>query len=132
MIVNGAFLCCVPVALVEGRGQAKGEIGMASIDLKRPELLLSQVRACTAMAHYRQYPCLWHCCAVHQCSFLIPRRTCGSSPNWLCCSLWRWVLVVSVAKSVCERCISQRVSFMACNHMHRALCMYNCTICMGQ
>ena len=30
-------------ALVEGRGLAKGEIGMASIDLKRPELLLSQV-----------------------------------------------------------------------------------------
>ena len=53
VIVNGAFLCCVPVALVEGRGQAKGEIGMASIDLKRPELLLSQVQACTAIAHYR-------------------------------------------------------------------------------
>lgn len=32
-------------ALVEGRGQAKGEIGMASIDMKRPELLLSQVKA---------------------------------------------------------------------------------------
>ena len=30
-------------ALVEGRGLAKGEIGMASIDLKRPELVLSQV-----------------------------------------------------------------------------------------
>ena len=37
-------LLCVLAALVEGRGQAKGEIGMASIDLKRPELLLSQVR----------------------------------------------------------------------------------------
>ncbi|XP_028395701.1 mutS protein homolog 4-like [Dendronephthya gigantea] len=32
----------VLVALVEGRGLAKGEIGMASLDLKRPELLLSQ------------------------------------------------------------------------------------------
>ena len=30
-------------ALVEGRGLAKGEIGMASLDLKRPELTLSQV-----------------------------------------------------------------------------------------
>ena len=30
-------------ALVEGRGLAKGEIGMASLDLKRPELILSQV-----------------------------------------------------------------------------------------
>lgn len=30
------------VAIVEGRGLAKGEIGMASIDLKRPELILSQ------------------------------------------------------------------------------------------
>jgi DNA mismatch repair protein MSH4 len=30
-------------ALVEGRGLAKGEIGMASLDLKRPELVLSQV-----------------------------------------------------------------------------------------
>ncbi len=28
---------------VEGRGLAKGEVGMASLDLKRPELLLSQV-----------------------------------------------------------------------------------------
>lgn len=36
------FVCA---ALVEGRGQAKGEIGMASIDMKRPELLLSQVKA---------------------------------------------------------------------------------------
>ena len=30
-------------AIVEGRGLAKGEIGMASIDLKKPELVLSQV-----------------------------------------------------------------------------------------
>ena len=30
-------------AVVEGRGLARGEIGMASIDLKRPELVLSQV-----------------------------------------------------------------------------------------
>lgn len=29
-------------ALVEGRGLARGEIGMASIDLKRPVLILSQ------------------------------------------------------------------------------------------
>lgn len=32
-----------PLAIVEGRGLAKGEIGMASIDLKKPELILSQV-----------------------------------------------------------------------------------------
>ena len=29
-------------ALVEGRGLARGEIGMASIDLKKPMLVLSQ------------------------------------------------------------------------------------------
>ena len=41
---SSAFLCFPSsVALVEGRGLAKGEIGMASIDLKRPELVLSQV-----------------------------------------------------------------------------------------
>ena len=34
------FLC---IAIVEGRGLAKGEIGMASLDLKRPHLILSQV-----------------------------------------------------------------------------------------
>ncbi|CAH3182501.1 unnamed protein product, partial [Porites evermanni] len=33
----------VVVAIVEGRGLAKGEIGMASIDLKKPELVLSQI-----------------------------------------------------------------------------------------
>ena len=31
------------VAVVEGRGLAKGEVGVASIDLKEPVLLLSQV-----------------------------------------------------------------------------------------
>nr|XP_006819740.1 PREDICTED: mutS protein homolog 4-like [Saccoglossus kowalevskii] len=30
------------VAIVEGRGQARGQIGMASIDLKKPELIVSQ------------------------------------------------------------------------------------------
>jgi DNA mismatch repair protein MSH4 len=29
-------------AIVEGRGLAKGEVGMASIDLKQPVLILSQ------------------------------------------------------------------------------------------
>jgi DNA mismatch repair protein MSH4 len=38
----GANFATVIVALVEGRGLAKGEIGMASLDLKRPELRLSQ------------------------------------------------------------------------------------------
>lgn len=45
---------CARAALVEGRGQAKGEIGMASIDLKRPELLLSQVKAHTYAAMEQQ------------------------------------------------------------------------------
>ena len=30
-------------AIVEGRGLARGEIGMASVDMKGPELVLSQV-----------------------------------------------------------------------------------------
>jgi len=33
---------CVWIAIVEGRGLAKGEVGMASIDLKHPLLILSQ------------------------------------------------------------------------------------------
>lgn len=32
----------VIVAVVEGRGLARGEIGMASIDLKSPQIILSQ------------------------------------------------------------------------------------------
>lgn len=32
----------VIVAVVEGRGLARGEVGMASIDLKNPEVILSQ------------------------------------------------------------------------------------------
>jgi len=32
----------VTAAIVEGRGLAKGEVGMASIDLKQPVLILSQ------------------------------------------------------------------------------------------
>ena len=34
---------CMITAIVEGRGHARGEIGLASIDLKSPELHLSQV-----------------------------------------------------------------------------------------
>jgi hypothetical protein len=41
-VTPGAGCTAVIVALVEGRGLAKGEIGMASFDLKRPELILSQ------------------------------------------------------------------------------------------
>uniref|UniRef100_UPI00398F1709 mutS protein homolog 4 isoform X1 n=1 Tax=Pristiophorus japonicus TaxID=55135 RepID=UPI00398F1709 len=37
-----AHVASVIVAVVEGRGLARGEIGMASIDLKSPELILSQ------------------------------------------------------------------------------------------
>ena len=38
-------LLCISLfsAVVEGRGHARGEIGMASIDLKNPLLTLSQV-----------------------------------------------------------------------------------------
>ena len=32
----------ITAAVVEGRGLARGDIGMASVDLKRPELILSQ------------------------------------------------------------------------------------------
>lgn len=32
----------VIVAVIEGRGLARGEVGMASIDLKNPEVVLSQ------------------------------------------------------------------------------------------
>lgn len=41
------FIVLLLLAIVEGRGLARGEIGIASIDLKRPVLLLSQVRALT-------------------------------------------------------------------------------------
>ncbi|CAI8046744.1 MutS protein homolog 4, partial [Geodia barretti] len=41
-VTPGAGCTAVIVALVEGRGLAKGEIGMASFDLKRPEVILSQ------------------------------------------------------------------------------------------
>ena len=40
---NFTVLCSVHAAVVEGRGLAKGEVGVASIDLKQPVLLLSQV-----------------------------------------------------------------------------------------
>jgi len=30
------------IAIVEGRGLARGEIGMAALDLKKPEIVLSQ------------------------------------------------------------------------------------------
>ena len=36
-------VCVIGVAVVEGRGHARGEIGLASIDLKNPQLILSQV-----------------------------------------------------------------------------------------
>jgi len=35
-------VCLYCTAIVEGRGLAKGEVGMASIDLKHPLLTLSQ------------------------------------------------------------------------------------------
>ena len=43
-VFNSVLYYFFSTAVVEGRGLAKGEIGMASIDLKRPELVLSQVQ----------------------------------------------------------------------------------------
>ena len=40
--LNVKRVLVVMAALVEGRGLAKGEVGMASIDLKQPVLILSQ------------------------------------------------------------------------------------------
>uniref|UniRef100_A0A8C8RIV3 DNA mismatch repair protein n=1 Tax=Pelusios castaneus TaxID=367368 RepID=A0A8C8RIV3_9SAUR len=40
--VSAHMVASVIVAVVEGRGLARGEIGMASIDLKSPEVVLSQ------------------------------------------------------------------------------------------
>ncbi|XP_072368940.1 mutS protein homolog 4 [Scyliorhinus torazame] len=40
--VSAHVIASVIVAVVEGRGLARGEIGMASIDMKSPELILSQ------------------------------------------------------------------------------------------
>lgn len=34
--------CIFVIAIVEGRGLARGEVGMATLDLKKPELVLSQ------------------------------------------------------------------------------------------
>lgn len=39
---TAAFGASVIVVVVEGRGLARGEIGMASLNLKYPELVLSQ------------------------------------------------------------------------------------------
>lgn len=44
------YLC---TAIVEGRGVARGEIGMAYIDLKRAVLLLSQV--CSTFLWHKSY-----------------------------------------------------------------------------
>ncbi|XP_039587323.1 mutS protein homolog 4 isoform X5 [Passer montanus] len=40
--VSAHSVASVIVAVVEGRGLARGEVGMASIDLKNPEMILSQ------------------------------------------------------------------------------------------
>ncbi|XP_030806529.1 mutS protein homolog 4 isoform X3 [Camarhynchus parvulus] len=40
--VSAHTVASVIVAVVEGRGLARGEVGMASIDLKNPEMILSQ------------------------------------------------------------------------------------------
>ncbi|GCC35757.1 hypothetical protein chiPu_0014245 [Chiloscyllium punctatum] len=47
-----AHVASVIVAVVEGRGLARGEIGMASIDLKSPELILSQFADNTTYAKF--------------------------------------------------------------------------------
>eukprot|EP00062_Callorhinchus_milii_P003433 gi/632940700/ref/XP_007885459.1/ PREDICTED: mutS protein homolog 4 [Callorhinchus milii] len=48
--VSAHVVASVIVAVVEGRGLARGEIGMASIDLKSPELILSQFADSTTYA----------------------------------------------------------------------------------
>ncbi|KAH1166864.1 hypothetical protein KIL84_016036 [Mauremys mutica] len=40
--VSAHLVASIIVAVVEGRGLARGEVGMASIDLKNPEVVLSQ------------------------------------------------------------------------------------------
>lgn len=40
--VSSHSVASVIVAVIEGRGLARGEVGMASIDLKNPEVVLSQ------------------------------------------------------------------------------------------
>lgn len=45
----------VIVALVEGRGLARGEIGMASVNLKCPELVLSQFADTGTYAKVKMY-----------------------------------------------------------------------------
>uniref|UniRef100_H2PZ93 MutS protein homolog 4 n=1 Tax=Pan troglodytes TaxID=9598 RepID=H2PZ93_PANTR len=53
----------VIVAVVEGRGLARGEIGMASIDLKNPQIILSQFADNTTYAKVsinNSRKCAWH------------------------------------------------------------------------
>lgn len=45
----------VIVAVVEGRGHARGEIGMASIDLRSPQIILSQFADNTTYAKVTIY-----------------------------------------------------------------------------
>lgn len=42
MIYSELFVICI-IVLTEGRGSAQGEIGLATIDLKRPVLILCQI-----------------------------------------------------------------------------------------
>lgn len=46
----------VIVAVVEGRGLARGEIGMASINMKCPELVLSQFADTGTYAKVKMHP----------------------------------------------------------------------------
>ncbi|KAM9324666.1 mutS protein homolog 4 [Gastrophryne carolinensis] len=41
-VISAQSVCSVIVAVVEGRGLARGEIGMASVDLKNPDVVLCQ------------------------------------------------------------------------------------------
>uniref|UniRef100_A0A2R9BDR9 MutS homolog 4 n=1 Tax=Pan paniscus TaxID=9597 RepID=A0A2R9BDR9_PANPA len=58
-----AYSPSVIVAVVEGRGLARGEIGMASIDLKNPQIILSQFADNTTYAKVsinNSRKCAWH------------------------------------------------------------------------
>lgn len=50
------------MAVIEGRGLARGEVGMASIDLKNPEVVLSQFADNTTYAKVNLVYCLYTIC----------------------------------------------------------------------
>lgn len=60
----------VIAAVVEGRGLARGEVGMASIDLKNPEMILSQFADNTTYAKVLLHAYLLYPLQANYCDFL--------------------------------------------------------------